>query len=103
MSRRCELQKTYYQKYGNYKSKGDGTYSDEYVKWLEDEILTTNPTLDLNDILAGIKTFKTVRLPKEWIKNEDINVNYMGGFITGVAFLQHYIAAKAAKERGENF
>jgi hypothetical protein len=37
MSKRCELQKEYYQKHGNY--KGNGKYSDRYVKWLEDTIL----------------------------------------------------------------
>jgi hypothetical protein len=37
MSKRCELQKEYYQQYGNY--KGNGKYSDEYVSWLEEQIL----------------------------------------------------------------
>lgn len=40
MSKRCELQKEYYQKYGNY--KGNGKYTDAYVKWLEDKCLTQN-------------------------------------------------------------
>ncbi len=37
MSKRCELQKEYYQQHGNY--KGDGKYSDKYVSWLEEHIL----------------------------------------------------------------
>jgi hypothetical protein len=37
MSKRCELQKQYHKEYGNY--KGDGKYSDHYVKWLESRIL----------------------------------------------------------------
>lgn len=37
MSKRCELQKEYYKEFGNY--KGDGKYSDHYVKWLESEVL----------------------------------------------------------------
>ena len=37
MSKRCELQKEYYQQYGNY--KGNGKYSDKYVSWLEEQIL----------------------------------------------------------------
>ena len=37
MSKRCELQKEYYQQYGNY--KGNGKYSDKYVNWLENEVL----------------------------------------------------------------
>jgi hypothetical protein len=37
MSKRCELQKMYYQANGNY--KGNGKYSDDYVMWLENEVL----------------------------------------------------------------
>ena len=37
MSKRCELQKEYYQAHGNY--KGEGKYCDKYVSWLEDQIL----------------------------------------------------------------
>jgi hypothetical protein len=37
MSKRCKLQKEYYQQYGNY--KGEGKYRDEYVRWLESEVL----------------------------------------------------------------
>lgn len=41
MSKRCELQKKYYKKYGNY--KGEGKYSDHYVKWLEDIVICNVP------------------------------------------------------------
>ena len=37
MSKRCKLQKEYYKKFGAY--KGDGKYSDDYVKWLEDKLI----------------------------------------------------------------
>jgi hypothetical protein len=37
MSKRCELQKEYYKANGNY--KGRGKYSDDYVMWLENEVL----------------------------------------------------------------
>jgi hypothetical protein len=37
MSKRCKLKKEYYEAHGNY--KGVGKYSDNYVKWLEDQIL----------------------------------------------------------------
>jgi len=37
MSKRCELQKEYYQANGNY--KGNGKYCDKYVSWLEEQIL----------------------------------------------------------------
>lgn len=37
MSKRCKLQKEYYQANGNY--KGKGKYCDKYVNWLEEQIL----------------------------------------------------------------
>lgn len=43
MSKRCELQKEYYQAKGNY--KGKGKYSDEYVIWLENEVLALRQPL----------------------------------------------------------
>lgn len=36
MSKRCEIQKKYHKKFGNY--KGEGKYTDHYVSWLEDEL-----------------------------------------------------------------
>lgn len=42
MSKRCELQKEYYQQYGNY--KGNGKYCDKYVSWLENEVLALRKT-----------------------------------------------------------
>lgn len=46
MSKRCELQKEYYQQYGNY--KGNGKYSDKYVSWLEEQILA----LRIHDVVG---------------------------------------------------
>jgi hypothetical protein len=43
MSKRCELQKEYYQANGNY--KGNGKYSDGYVMWLENEVLALRQPL----------------------------------------------------------
>lgn len=42
MSKRCKLQKEFYKEFGNY--KGEGKYSDYYVKWLEDTIIEWIPT-----------------------------------------------------------
>lgn len=42
MSKRCQLQKEYYQQFGNY--KGDGKYNDKYVRWLENEVLALRKT-----------------------------------------------------------
>ena len=42
MSKRCELQKEYYQTNGAY--KGNGKYNDKYVRWLEDQILALRKT-----------------------------------------------------------
>jgi hypothetical protein len=49
MSKRCELQKEYYQANGNY--KGNGKYCDKYVSWLEDQILA----LRMHDVSGILK------------------------------------------------
>ena len=49
MSKRCELQKEYYQQYGNY--KGNGRYCDKYVSWLEEQILA----LRIHDVVGQSK------------------------------------------------
>jgi len=46
MSKRCELQKEYYQANGNY--KGNGKYCDKYVSWLEEQILA----LRIHDVVG---------------------------------------------------
>lgn len=47
MSKRCELQKEYYQANGNY--KGNGKYCDKYVSWLEEQILSLRYKQGYND------------------------------------------------------
>ena len=60
MSKRCELQKDYFQKRGNY--KGKGKYSDDYVKWLEDKILARQQVkkFDLADVVGSEKRTELV-------------------------------------------
>jgi hypothetical protein len=48
MSKRCELQKEYYQANGNY--KGNGKYCDKYVSWLEEQILA----LRIHDVIKSV-------------------------------------------------
>jgi hypothetical protein len=48
MSKRCELQKEYYQAKGNY--KGSGKYSDDYVMWLEEQVLA----LRIQDVIKSV-------------------------------------------------
>lgn len=48
MSKRCKLQKEYYKQYGNY--KGNGKYSDKYVRWLEEQVLD----LRANDVSSSV-------------------------------------------------
>ena len=57
MSKRCKLQKEYYQQYGNY--KGNGKYSDEYVSWLEEQILA----LRIHDVVG-----RSEQLICDWCK-----------------------------------
>ena len=51
MSKRCELQKEYYQAHGNY--KGEGKYCDKYVSWLEEQILA----LRIHDVVGRSEQF----------------------------------------------
>lgn len=48
MSKRCKLQKEYYQANGNY--KGSGKYSDDYVMWLENEVLALRQPLVISSV-----------------------------------------------------
>jgi hypothetical protein len=61
MSKRCELQKEYYQANGNY--KGNGKYSDEYVSWLEDQILA----LRIHDVVGQSEQLKAFLT---WLEKE---------------------------------
>ena len=54
MSKRCELQKEYYQAHGNY--KGEGKYCDKYVSWLEDQILA----LRIHDVEGRSEQLKVI-------------------------------------------
>lgn len=51
MSKRCELQKEYYKKLGNY--KGVGKYSDDYVRWLESKVLTFKEKLNKDEKISN--------------------------------------------------
>ena len=65
MSKRCELQKEYYKKYGSY--KGDGKYSDHYVKWLEEQILELRlcSVVEKIDHSEKIKTLSWIKIIQE--------------------------------------
>lgn len=63
MSKRCELQKEYYQQYGNY--KGNGKYSDKYVSWLENEVLalrqlSVSKRFNFPNFIAGVMVGITI-------------------------------------------
>ena len=62
MSKRSELQKEYYNKYGNY--KGDGKYNDHYVNWLEDCIISLSPNTEF-DFQKLDSTIKGIRWPDQ--------------------------------------
>jgi hypothetical protein len=59
MSKRCELQKEYYQANGNY--KGSGKYSDEYVMWLENEVLALRQPLVISSVCVSCDEEKEIR------------------------------------------
>jgi uncharacterized protein (UPF0303 family) len=58
MSKRCELQKEYYQANGNY--KGSGKYSDEYVMWLENEVLALRQPLVISSVCVSCDEEKEI-------------------------------------------
>jgi hypothetical protein len=64
MSKRCELQKEYYQAKGNY--KGNGKYNDDYVRWLEDQILA----LRIHDVVGRSEQLKAFMDFALWYKDE---------------------------------
>lgn len=41
-----------------------------------------------DEILKGIQTSLMQQLPKEWLKNEHLNSNYMGGFLNAVRWME---------------
>jgi len=70
MSKRCELQKEYYQANGNY--KGSGKYSDDYVMWLENEVLALRQP-DVSGRSEQLINFLFYLNDKELINNHDFD------------------------------
>jgi hypothetical protein len=62
MSKRCELKKEYYKEFFNY--KGAGKYSDDYVRWLESQVLTFKEKAN-----AIKEVIKWIELGKQDINN----------------------------------
>jgi len=58
MSKRCELQKEYFKDFGNY--KGNGKYSDDYVKWLEDKALKQGQILPIHNVDLVTNRYMTI-------------------------------------------
>lgn len=94
MSKRCELQKEYYQQYGNY--KGNGKYSDEYVSWLENEVLALRQppvmcSLPTDDFLSK-HLYKTDVLLKfgitEMIHKKDLSKTQLIGVLEYISNLR---------------
>jgi len=65
MSKRCELQKEYYQANGNY--KGNGKYKDEYVSWLEEQILA----LRIHDVSGSLPSLMKIYMNANSMKYQD--------------------------------
>ena len=57
MSKRCELQKEYYKQFGNY--KGNGKYSDDYVKWLEEKTMRKSDEEVLTELLITVENLNS--------------------------------------------
>lgn len=50
--------------------------------------VTVSLPLSNEQILKGIQTSPRYQLPKEWLKNEHTNSNYMGGFLNAVKWME---------------
>jgi hypothetical protein len=73
MSKRCNLQKEYYKEFGNY--KGEGKYSDHYVKWLENEVLA----LRLYNVVGRSEQLKCQCKKAQFTRTVDAEFNPLCG------------------------
>ena len=73
MSKRCKLQKEYYKEFGNY--KGEGKYSDHYVKWLENEVLA----LRLYNVVGRSEQLKCQCKKAQFTRTVDAEFNPLCG------------------------
>ena len=55
---------------------------------LNKPVVTMSLPLSNEQILKGIQTSPRYQLPKEWLKNEHTNSNYMGGFLNAVKWME---------------
>ena len=70
MSKQCELQKEYYQRHGNYKANGNGKYSDDYVAWLENQVLSFREVLS-SYLREDLPNDECVEACRYYCTNED--------------------------------
>jgi len=92
MSKRCELQKEYYKVFGNY--KGEGKYTDHYVKWLEDKVLKKEQTMsNKTEIKEYVAKWMEEHESDTFVKNKQGNVIYSAGHssINLVAFFERLL------------
>ncbi len=75
MSKRCELQNEYYKANGNY--KGSGKYSDDYVVWLENEVLSLRAPLKISDAIVHFLNQKATDLKMD-VKQITVGIKYAG-------------------------
>lgn len=105
MSKRCELQKEYYQQYGNY--KGNGKHNDEYVSWLEEQILA----LRIHSVMQvpQFEELLQVRLDElpytKHLDDGQYNDGQMAGFECGARWLYEKLSSGttvASEGKGED-
>jgi hypothetical protein len=75
MSKRCELQNEYYKANGNY--KGSGKYSDDYVVWLENEVLSLRAPLKISDAIVHFLNQKATDLKMD-VKQITVGIEHAG-------------------------
>ena len=78
MSKRCELQKEYYQANGKY--KGVGKYSDDYVKWLENEVLALRTHVTVCSI-PHLQAFADYAQNRMWVDGDKDLAEFIDDFL----------------------
>lgn len=63
-------------------------FTDGKWQWMLD-VGDVQQLLSNEQILKGIQTSPRFQLPKEWVKNEHTNTNYMGGFLNAVKWMEN--------------
>lgn len=88
LGRGCNFDQFAEDRVKDFETACDG-YTSETGEWQSNiPVVTVSLPLSNDQILKGIQTSPRYQLPKEWLKNEHTNSNYMGGFLNAVKWME---------------